>query len=275
VTGNTSVPGTGTFLLLLTPEVGYFSLAFPIRRELLFMTKRVPIARVGFALIELLVVIVIIAVLAALLFPVYGKVRRNAIEGRTISNLRQIGAAINAYATEHDDFLPGPLTVEQYPVFGSDSKKDKGSLTKLLAPYLSLSKNEKAPGKRHGEFDIFECPGATWPNSEEVPGYIMNMVIVDDYKQPAWGELAGDIPPLKRVTLTAWRDTLTNGNVMLARQWAMRHTDQEDCENFRLRGDWVKTLPKTPVFEDHYVALFFDWHVERFVPPTPLHTYSR
>ena len=54
---------------------------------------------------------------------------------------------------------------------------------------------------------------------------------------------------------------------MLSRKWAMRHTDKKDAEKIGLSGEWVEKLPKERVFEEHYHALFFDWHVEKYVPP--------
>ena len=52
----------------------------------------------GFTLIELLVVIAIIAILAAILFPVFAKARARAQDSACISNLKQIGTAVNMYA---------------------------------------------------------------------------------------------------------------------------------------------------------------------------------
>ena len=60
----------------------------------------------GFTLIELLVVIVIIGVLAALGFPVFSKVRRTAARTECISQIRQIGIALNLFANENNDFYP-------------------------------------------------------------------------------------------------------------------------------------------------------------------------
>ena len=60
----------------------------------------------GFTLIELLVVIAVIALLAAVLFPVFGKVRENARRTACISNLKQIGLALTQYAGDNDEALP-------------------------------------------------------------------------------------------------------------------------------------------------------------------------
>jgi prepilin-type N-terminal cleavage/methylation domain-containing protein len=62
-------------------------------------------ARRGFSLIELLVVIAIIAVLAAMLFPVFAAARERARIGSCASNLRQLGMASRMYATDYDELL--------------------------------------------------------------------------------------------------------------------------------------------------------------------------
>ena len=61
----------------------------------------------GFTLIELLVVIAIIAILAAILFPVFAKVREKARQTACASNLKQIGLAFMQYAQDNDEKLPG------------------------------------------------------------------------------------------------------------------------------------------------------------------------
>ncbi len=60
----------------------------------------------GFTLIELLVVIAIIAILAAILFPVFGKARAKAYQTTCTSNQRQIAASLLMYAQDHDEIMP-------------------------------------------------------------------------------------------------------------------------------------------------------------------------
>ena len=62
--------------------------------------------RVGFTLIELLVVIAIIAILAAILFPVFSRVRDKARQSSCISNARQIGLAVHQYTQDYDERFP-------------------------------------------------------------------------------------------------------------------------------------------------------------------------
>lgn len=60
----------------------------------------------GFTLIELLVVIAIIALLAGILFPTIGRALEKGRRARCVANLQQLGLIFNAFAQDHDGYLP-------------------------------------------------------------------------------------------------------------------------------------------------------------------------
>ena len=72
---------------------------FPRRRA------SAPSAKQGFTLIELLVVIAIIAILAAILFPVFAQAREKARATACLSNMKQIGTSVQMYVTDYDEHL--------------------------------------------------------------------------------------------------------------------------------------------------------------------------
>jgi prepilin-type N-terminal cleavage/methylation domain-containing protein len=65
----------------------------------------------GFTLIELLVVIAIIAILAAILFPVFARARESARRATCLSNLKQLGVGFQMYAQDWDETYPSGLTL--------------------------------------------------------------------------------------------------------------------------------------------------------------------
>jgi prepilin-type N-terminal cleavage/methylation domain-containing protein len=83
----------------------------------------------GFTLIELLVVIAIIAVLASLLLPALGRAKRSARSAACLSNLHQIGLALDLYVQDNKDLLP---SCAQLPSVNTNLS----SITAVLGPYL-------------------------------------------------------------------------------------------------------------------------------------------
>src|SRR2546422_3678183 len=99
--------------------------------------------RRGFTLIELLVVIAIIAILAAILFPVFAQAREKARTTSCLSNLKQIGHAMLMYGQDYDGLF--------VPVIGRPNRQEKNvylmSWMYLLEPYT----------KNRG---VFICPSS-------------------------------------------------------------------------------------------------------------------
>ena len=62
--------------------------------------------RRGFTLIELLVVIAIIAILAAILFPVFARAREKARQTSCLSNVKELALALLMYSQDYDETIP-------------------------------------------------------------------------------------------------------------------------------------------------------------------------
>jgi prepilin-type N-terminal cleavage/methylation domain-containing protein len=62
--------------------------------------------RRGFTLIELLVVIAIIAILAAILFPVFARARAKAQQNNCLANIKELGLGVLMYCSDYDDHYP-------------------------------------------------------------------------------------------------------------------------------------------------------------------------
>ncbi len=86
----------------------------------------------GFTLIELLVVIAIIAILAAILFPVFAKARQRAVQTKCINQMKQIGTALIQYASDNDNRLPWAWRGHHL----SDENQRKYSIVTALDPYM-------------------------------------------------------------------------------------------------------------------------------------------
>jgi prepilin-type N-terminal cleavage/methylation domain-containing protein/prepilin-type processing-associated H-X9-DG protein len=94
----------------------------------------------GFTLIEILVVVAIISLLAAILFPVFARARENARRASCLSNLKQLSLAITMYTQDYDEFYPIGYKYGATDVGGAYWDRD-------ILPYIKNSQ-------------IFECPGA-------------------------------------------------------------------------------------------------------------------
>ena len=101
----------------------------------------------AFTLIELLIVIAIIAILAAILFPVFGQAREKARQATCLSNLHQIGYAIMMYGQDYDEtIMPNGMNIPcPQDLFSQQACSPLGVTTTVSCFYLSqpYSKNNK------------------------------------------------------------------------------------------------------------------------------------
>ncbi|MCE5198956.1 MAG: DUF1559 domain-containing protein [Armatimonadota bacterium] len=142
--------------------------------------------RVGFTLIELLVVIAIIAILAAILFPVFVSARKKAQQTSCNSNMRQIGIAITMYTNEWNGALPDQGSVIQAstnprypnpPIYqGANYTNEAGYNWIYYYAHRYRTDNGLAPdgmGKPLSKYikslKVFRCPSQFLPDDHNVP----------------------------------------------------------------------------------------------------------
>ncbi len=103
----------------------------------MMMNNQMKPAAKAFTLIELLVVIAIIGILAAMLLPALNKARMRAYTAQCLSNLKELGLAVNMYADDHD----GTYFVSSTDAGGSDWDNVGSGFT---SPYLSYLSSDYA-----------------------------------------------------------------------------------------------------------------------------------
>jgi prepilin-type N-terminal cleavage/methylation domain-containing protein/prepilin-type processing-associated H-X9-DG protein len=147
------------------------------------MPRPTPSPKRGFTLIELLVVIAIIAILAAILFPVFAQAREKARQTTCLSNLKQVGQGMLMYAGDYDETLS----------WSTSNMSPGRSWYQNIEPYIKSGVDRNANGS-YKVTTFWSCPSFANKNIPRLPG---------DPDPPAW-TVAADVA----------RSYGANGNLM-------------------------------------------------------------
>lgn len=204
---------------------------------------------------ELLVVTVIIAILSALLLPALAQVKHGSSRARCMSNLKQIGIALQVYSDENDDGLPGPLWIGQ-PFDYNDLSSNS------LPNFLFQTLNLRPPSARLARAELFLCPAYSRrapkaPEGSERVSLIVNPDIdAGPEMVPPFGYPGSSTRPYRDpLKLLAISDYASPAEVS-----ALTDADQLNIPNPNI--PWFAQLPSKPVHGRFRDELRFDWHVE-------------
>ncbi|HLO99460.1 MAG TPA: prepilin-type N-terminal cleavage/methylation domain-containing protein [Fimbriimonas sp.] len=175
----------------------------------------------GFTLIELLVVIAIIAILAAILFPVFAAAKEAAKKTTCISNTKSIGLAMGLYQADHDDYFPNTDVVGLWT-----GRRFRWP----IMPYLALAQQRTTPGG----YDASSSSGLLFCPSDPTKGsfndtsysYVSSLYRPWSFLQTvtSLGQLAGDIqcPPGTCVSISSTEVQYPSSKVMVF-EWINAH----------------------------------------------------
>lgn len=146
--------------------------------------------RRAFTLIELLVVIAIIAILAAILFPVFARAKEAAKQTACLSNLKNIGLAFTLYGSDSDDMLPNTNVIGLWT-----GRRFRWP----IMPYLGIAQKNRATSQYDTDSTsaLLYCPSDASRSSFNDTSY---SYVSSLYRPPAFlasvtslGQLAGDV----------------------------------------------------------------------------------
>jgi prepilin-type N-terminal cleavage/methylation domain-containing protein/prepilin-type processing-associated H-X9-DG protein len=118
-------------------------------------------AKKAFTLIELLVVIAIIAILAAILFPVFAQAKEAAKKTQCLSNVKQVGTGMALYLGDYDDSLPWAAYWDYSAATGwATAAGGMHEWSSVILPYIKNGKEQllSYAGASGGPGTIFACP---------------------------------------------------------------------------------------------------------------------
>ena len=148
-----------------------------------------PRSRSAFTLIELLVVIAIIAILAAILFPVFAKAREKARQISCLSNLKQNSLGIMQYTQDYDEKVPQGQYCGRgaQTVFCDDSPGSIRTWVDLIHPYTKNLDITHCPDNPKNPYGLDNPPNGGFVTPYVLPSYGYNVT----YLNPAPGDCTG------------------------------------------------------------------------------------
>jgi prepilin-type N-terminal cleavage/methylation domain-containing protein/prepilin-type processing-associated H-X9-DG protein len=203
--------------------------------------------RVGFTLIELLVVIAIIAILAAILFPVFSKVREKARQTTCLSNQKQIALAAAQYSQDYDGAYP-PRYIDDCGDPNCTVYLGRRQWPSLLLPYL----RQKGGAELGTPEGVFVCPSSPIPRTSSTPHYNMSC----DYN---WG---GKGYKWRNVDSTLWEPEVREpaGTIFI--------TETPNCSGYgsntipQCASSWHRVCQPYFVDPNHYNTPGWNWHTD-------------
>ena len=210
--------------------------------------------RCAFTLTELLVVIAVIAILAVMLLPALARAKQRTSQADCLSNLKQLGHALQMYVDDNEDRLPGPLWNGMQASCDANSSEE---FLHYVAPYLGVAQLSGEPTV----IPVAACPGYM----DAAPGvrsirdmegricYLLNPDVDPLPESPVrpFGYPNPPQEPLKRNQLNQYGS--------LGEIFAISDVDKGNVTDPTV--GWWCDLPYKPVHGSTRNQLFFDWHV--------------
>jgi prepilin-type N-terminal cleavage/methylation domain-containing protein/prepilin-type processing-associated H-X9-DG protein len=214
--------------------------------------------RHGFTLIELLVVIAIIAILAAILFPVFAQAREKARSITCTSNLKELALAYQMYVQDYDETFP-------YTAFYDAAKSAQIYWLTVIDPYVkggvrATSSGQTSVGER---LSIYVCPDydVPAPNPDEAGTAVPGGLTVGRYPLTSYS-------PNYEIT-TAWWDTKAAGALAAVAEPAsmVLLAENHDCCVETTGGtNWQRAAGRHSGGSNYALV---DGHVKWFKGPVP------
>ncbi len=228
----------------------------------------------AFTLIEMLVVIAIIALLAALIVPGVASARRKADSITCCSNLRQMATAVNTYSVDHEDALPPGPSSSTSPLYlrrshrasyTTDTKVDGAPSQQIAyhtAAYLGLSR----PDSTVRFCPMMRCPAA-WKKADPATQTQVNFVNYcvgrgASIGYPPFGDSTTRLPILisdavDRPGVSSLGSPLSGSPIGPSKLWMLTDSDKQDDPGHVPQAD----LLDNPAHLDRRNIVYFDNHV--------------